>query len=161
MKMTAESYLLELARATSLVSFGSIQTRPFPHFNTVAASLFWSLKNAINLYSFNYNNDKANIRVCINCFNFNIVKQINFACFQNYLTYSLNTTLQIQSIYHYLLCIPTPIFSKTPSNFVKISEPLETTPFLFLTFKSRNFQPKLFQNFDSNQLCLLNFNPDK
>merc|ERR1719263_1815712 len=33
---------LELARATSLVSFGSIQTRPLPHFNTVAASLFWS-----------------------------------------------------------------------------------------------------------------------
>ena len=50
--------LLELARATSLVSFGSIQTLLFPHFNTVAASLFWSLKNAINLYSFNYNNDK-------------------------------------------------------------------------------------------------------
>ena len=50
-------YLLELARATSFVSFGSIQTLLFPHFNTVAASLFWSLKNAINLYSFNYNND--------------------------------------------------------------------------------------------------------
>jgi len=52
-------YLLELASATSLVSFGSIQTLLFPHFNTVAASLFWSLKNAINLYSFNYNNDKV------------------------------------------------------------------------------------------------------
>merc|ERR1712054_714378 len=32
-------FFLEFARATSLVSFGSIQTRFFPHFNTVAASL--------------------------------------------------------------------------------------------------------------------------
>jgi hypothetical protein len=54
-------YLLEFARATSLVSLGSIQTRLFPHFNTAAASLFWSLKNAIYLYTSKFNNDKFNV----------------------------------------------------------------------------------------------------
>ena len=43
---------LELARSTSYISLGSIQTLLFPHFNTVAASLYCSLKNAINLYFF-------------------------------------------------------------------------------------------------------------
>merc|ERR1719469_1264887 len=40
-------FLRELARATSLVSLGSIQTLFLPHFSTEDASLFYSLKNAI------------------------------------------------------------------------------------------------------------------
>jgi hypothetical protein len=55
--MQIKNNLLELARATSLVSLGSIQTRFFPHFNTAAASLFYSLKNAIYLYPYKFNND--------------------------------------------------------------------------------------------------------
>jgi len=39
--------LLELAKATSLVSLGSIQTLFLPHLRTAAASLFCNLRNAI------------------------------------------------------------------------------------------------------------------